>query len=131
MLQDWLAARVLPHRRLHDATGALVGLLIPGGRPGSWWTLDACVETAPYGDETAWSFPPASGDIVDGWLRGRGSSDSKLAAAMFCHIAADLAPAHTNARAGSPCSWTSMSTPAASAALAPTSPTRPRLARPG
>ncbi|MFB7212362.1 hypothetical protein [Streptomyces sp. NPDC056255] len=24
------------------------------------------------------------------WLLGRGSSDSKLAAAMFCHIAADL-----------------------------------------
>nr|WP_240467895.1 M20/M25/M40 family metallo-hydrolase [Streptomyces albus] len=94
MLEDWLAARGLPHRRLHDDAGALVGLLveIPGGRPGSWWALDACVDTAPYGDETAWSFPPASGDIVDGWLLGRGSADSKLAAAMFCHIAADLAP---------------------------------------
>ncbi|MFE0043680.1 M20 family metallopeptidase [Streptomyces albireticuli] len=94
VLEDWLAAHELPHRRLHDATGVLVGLLveIPGGRPGSWWTLDACVDTAPYGDETAWSFPPASGDIVDGWLHGRGAADSKLAAAMFCHIAADLAP---------------------------------------
>ncbi|MFJ4774527.1 M20 family metallopeptidase [Streptomyces uncialis] len=65
---------------------------IRGGRPGSWWTLDACVDTAPYGDESAWSFPPGCGDVVDGWLRGRGSADSKLAAAMFCHIAADLAP---------------------------------------
>ncbi|MFF4407779.1 M20 family metallopeptidase [Streptomyces sp. NPDC001262] len=94
VLEDWLTARILPHRRLHDAAGELVGLLmeIPGGRPGAWWTLDACVDTAPYGDETAWSFPPASGDIVDGWLLGRGSSDSKLAAAMFCHIAADLLP---------------------------------------
>ncbi|MGA4846624.1 M20 family metallopeptidase [Streptomyces sp. G5(2025)] len=94
VLEDWLAARDLPHRRLHDDGGALVGLLveIPGGHPGPWWTLDACVDTAPYGDETAWSFPPASGDIVDGWLLGRGSSDSKLAAAMFCHIAADLLP---------------------------------------
>ncbi|MER5618104.1 M20/M25/M40 family metallo-hydrolase [Streptomyces sp. NPDC002215] len=94
MLEDWLAARSLPHRRLHDGAGGLVGLLveIPGGRPGKWWALDACVDTAPYGDESAWSFPPASGDIVDGWLRGRGSADSKLAAATFCHIAADLAP---------------------------------------
>ncbi|MGW2787345.1 hypothetical protein ACWC3X_40090, partial [Streptomyces populi] len=34
VLEDWLAARELPHRRLHDATGTLVGLLveIPGGR---------------------------------------------------------------------------------------------------
>ncbi|MGR3932994.1 M20 family metallopeptidase [Streptomyces sp. BRA346] len=94
VLEDWLASRGLPHRRLHDAAGELVGLLveIPGGRPGPWWTLDACVDTAPYGDETAWSFPPASGEIADGWLLGRGSADSKLAAAMFCHIAADLAP---------------------------------------
>ncbi|NEW74998.1 M20 family metallopeptidase [Streptomyces rhizosphaericus] len=94
VLEDWLTARALPHRRLHDAAGELVGLLvdIPGGRPGAWWTLDACVDTAPYGDETAWSFPPDSGDIVDGWLRGRGAADSKLAAAMFCHIAADLMP---------------------------------------
>ncbi|MBT2386581.1 M20 family metallopeptidase [Streptomyces sp. ISL-11] len=92
VLEKWLSARTLPHRRLHDDTGELVGLLveITGGRPGSWWTLDACVDTAPYGDETAWSFPPACGDLVDGWLLGRGSADSKLAAAVFCHIAADL-----------------------------------------
>ncbi|MGW6454681.1 M20 family metallopeptidase [Streptomyces sp. NPDC055078] len=96
VLEDWLTTHGLPHRRLHDGSGQLGGLLveIPGGRPGKWWTLDACVDTAPYGDESAWSFPPASGDVVDGWLRGRGSADSKLAAAMFCHIAADL-----NARA--------------------------------
>ncbi|WBB58654.1 M20/M25/M40 family metallo-hydrolase [Streptomyces sp. WMMC500] len=94
VLEDWLAVRNLPHRRLRDPAGELVGLLveIPGGRPGKWWTLDACVDTAPYGDEAAWSFPPAAGDVVDGWLRGRGAADSKLAAAVFCHIAADLAP---------------------------------------
>ncbi|MFI8349989.1 M20 family metallopeptidase [Streptomyces sp. NPDC085596] len=94
VLEDWLAARSLPHRRLHDEAGAAVALLveIAGGRPGPWWTLDACVDTAPFGDESMWSFPPASGDIVDGWLLGRGAADSKLAASMFCHIAADLAP---------------------------------------
>lgn len=66
VLEDWLTARDLPHRRLHDDAGSLVGLLveIPGGRPGPWWTLDACVDTAQYGDENAWSFPPASGDVA-------------------------------------------------------------------
>ncbi|WP_367325233.1 M20 family metallopeptidase [Streptomyces sp. HUAS ZL42] len=92
VLENWLAARGLPHRRLQDAEGAVVGLLveIAGGRPGPWWALDACVDTAPYGDETAWSFPPDCGDVADGRLRGRGAADSKLAAALFCHIAAEL-----------------------------------------
>jgi succinyl-diaminopimelate desuccinylase len=96
VLEDWLAARGLPHRRLHDDTGRLTGVLVEvtGGRPGPWWALDACVDTAPYGDESAWSFPPASGDIAEGWLRGRGAADSKLAAALFCQIAAEL---HTRA----------------------------------
>ncbi|WP_235487363.1 M20 family metallopeptidase [Streptomyces roseoverticillatus] len=102
VLEDWLAARGLPHRRLYDGAGSLVGLLveIPGGRPGSWWTLDACVDTAPYGDESAWSFPPDSAEVVDGWLLGRGAADSKLAAAMFCHIAADLALRAENLHGG-------------------------------
>ncbi|MBO8196433.1 M20/M25/M40 family metallo-hydrolase [Streptomyces oryzae] len=109
VLEEWLAEHSLPYRRLHgdtrdtgaagntDGTGDArepVALLVelPGGRPGPWWTLDACVDTAPYGDETAWSFPPACGDIADGWLLGRGAADSKLAAAMFCHLAAELRP---------------------------------------
>lgn len=102
VLEDWLAARDLPHRRLTDDEDALVGLLveIPGGHPGPWWALDACVDTAPHGDESAWSFPPACGDIVDGWLLGRGAADSKLAAAMFCHIAADLLPRAADLRGG-------------------------------
>ncbi|MEU8763854.1 M20/M25/M40 family metallo-hydrolase [Streptomyces sp. NPDC048659] len=94
VLEEWLTARALPNRRLRDPAGAVVGLLVEvrGGRPGPWWTLDACVDTAPFGDEGAWSFPPTSGEVVDGRLRGRGAADSKLAAAMFCHIAAELAP---------------------------------------
>ncbi|RLU83029.1 peptidase dimerization protein [Streptomyces griseocarneus] len=102
VLEDWLAACGLPYRRLHDDTGELVGLLveIPGGRPGPWWALDACVDTAPYGDESAWSFPPDSAEVVDGWLLGRGAADSKLAAAVFCHIAADLVPRAENLHGG-------------------------------
>ena len=92
VLESWLTTRELPHRRLYDDAGTCTGLLmeVSGDLPGPWWTLDACVDTAPYGDEGAWSFPPDSGDVVDGWLRGRGAADSKLAAAMFCAIAAEL-----------------------------------------
>ncbi|MER5217330.1 hypothetical protein ABT063_44100 [Streptomyces sp. NPDC002838] len=72
VLEDWLAAHDLPYRRLYDCPGALVALLVEvtGGRPGPWWALDACVDTAPYGDEAAWSFAPACGDVVDGRLLG-------------------------------------------------------------
>ncbi|MFH8635472.1 M20 family metallopeptidase [Streptomyces goshikiensis] len=92
VLERWLTARSLPHRRLTDEGGQLVGLLIeiPGGRPGPWWALDACLDTAAHGDEASWSFSPTAGDVVDGWLRGRGSADSKLAAAAYCHIVAEL-----------------------------------------
>ncbi|MEV5101646.1 M20 family metallopeptidase [Streptomyces massasporeus] len=92
VLEDWLTARGLPCRRLYDEARRPVALLveIAGGRPGPWWALDACVDTAPFGDETAWSFPPTAGDVVEGRLRGRGAADSKLAAALFCQIAAEL-----------------------------------------
>ncbi|MEV6777847.1 M20 family metallopeptidase [Streptomyces syringium] len=102
VLEGWLTSQGLSHRRLHDDTGALVGLVVEvvGGRPGPWWALDACMDTAPFGDERAWSFPPTAGDVVDGWLRGRGAADSKLAAAMFCHIAADLQARAADLRGG-------------------------------
>ncbi|MFD3662639.1 M20 family metallopeptidase [Streptomyces sp. NPDC058659] len=91
-LESWLAVRSVPHRRLRDAAGELVGLLVEveGGRPGRWWALDACLDTAAFGDESAWAFSPTSGAVRDGWLLGRGAADSKLAASMFCHIAAEL-----------------------------------------
>lgn len=91
-VQTWLAEHGLAHRCLSGSDGGCVGLLVEveGGRPGPWWTLDACLDTAPFGDEDAWSFSPTSGDVVDGWLLGRGAADSKLAASLFCHIAADV-----------------------------------------
>ena len=92
VLEEWLTDKALPHRRLTSPSGDLVGLVVEvaGGTPGRWWTLDACLDTAPFGDENAWSFSPTSGDVQDGWLLGRGSADSKLAAAAFCHIAVDV-----------------------------------------
>jgi Peptidase family M20/M25/M40 len=50
----------------------------------------------PFGDEAAWTYPPASGQIAAGWLHGRGSADSKAGAAIFAHVAAP----HAGQRAG-------------------------------
>ncbi|PKW14488.1 M20 family metallopeptidase [Saccharopolyspora spinosa] len=92
-LSIWLEQRHLAATVLKDKTGATVGLTceVKGARPGPRWVLDACLDTAPFGDEHAWTHPPTSAVIDDGWLYGRGSADSKPAAAIFCHIAARLA----------------------------------------
>ena len=101
-LSTWLAQRDLPAAVLKDCTGATVGLTceVKGSRPGSRWVLDACLDTAPFGDEHAWTYSPTSAAVEDGWLYGRGSADSKSGAAIFCHIAARLA-AITNQLRGS------------------------------
>jgi succinyl-diaminopimelate desuccinylase len=89
----WLAQRHLPVTTLTDKTDAIVGLTceVAGTRPGPRWVLDACLDTAPFGDERAWTHPPTSALTAEGWIWGRGSSDSKSGAAVFRHIAARLA----------------------------------------
>ncbi len=44
-------------------------------------------DVVPVGDTERWSFPPFAGDVVDGYLRGRGASDMKagLAGALFVY----------------------------------------------
>jgi len=92
LMQDWLAARSLPCRRLAGPDGAVVALACEvSSGPGPRYVLDACLDTAPFGDEAAWSRHPLSGDIDGGWLHGRGSADSKTGAAVFAHVAARLA----------------------------------------
>ncbi|WP_078856375.1 M20 family metallopeptidase [Streptomyces sp. NBRC 109706] len=92
-LTAWLSSRRLAPAVLRDDTGAPVAVTaeLVGQRPGPHWVLDACLDTAPFGDEDRWTHPPASGHLEDGWLWGRGSSDSKAAVAIFSHIAARLA----------------------------------------
>lgn len=92
-IDTWLAQHGLHTSALKDKTGATVGLTceVAGSRPGPRWVLDACLDTAPFGDEQAWTHPPTSPAITDGWLYGRGAADSKSGAAIFCHIAARLA----------------------------------------
>jgi succinyl-diaminopimelate desuccinylase len=92
-VRSWLKQHDLTATVLTDDTGTAVALTceVVGARPGPRWVLDACLDTAPFGDETAWTQPPTSPVIDDGWLYGRGSADSKAAAAIFCHLAARLA----------------------------------------
>ena len=93
---ECMAARLGEHGlascRLPGPGGATAALAceVPGGGPGPRYVLDACLDTAPFGDEAAWTYPPASGEIADGWLYGRGLSDSKAGAAIFAHVAARL-----------------------------------------
>jgi succinyl-diaminopimelate desuccinylase len=91
-MASWLTEHELRCRRLAGAGGMTTALTceITGAGPGPNYVLDACLDTAPFGDEKAWSHPPTSGEITNGWLHGRGSSDSKAGAAIFAHIAARL-----------------------------------------
>jgi succinyl-diaminopimelate desuccinylase len=100
-LEDWLAGRGLTPRRLHDQAGHPVALTcdLAGARPGPRFVLDACLDTAPFGDEAAWRHPPTSGMVEDGWLYGRGSSDQKVAVAAFAHLLARLS-GHTDRLTG-------------------------------
>lgn len=93
VLSSWFNGRGLPVTMLKDKTGALVGLTceVTGAHPGPRWVLDACLDTAGFGDERAWTHPPTAPVIDDGWLYGRGSADSKSGVAIFCHIIARLA----------------------------------------
>ena len=81
----------MPTSVLH-ADGAPVAVLamIEGARQEPTYCLNACLDTAPFGDESAWEHPPTSGHVEAGQLHGRGAADSKMAVAIFAHLAAEL-----------------------------------------
>ena len=63
---------------------------VPAGGPAPRPATANALVDAPFGDEAAWNYPPASGEIAAGWLHGRGSADPKAGAAIFAHVAARL-----------------------------------------
>lgn len=71
---------------------APVGLVatIEGAKPGPRVCLDACVDTASVGNPLTWNVDPFGGEVLGGWLCGRGAADSKIAVAMFLHLAEAL-----------------------------------------
>jgi succinyl-diaminopimelate desuccinylase len=92
LMASWLIKHGLSCQRLPGPDGAAVALSceVHGGSPGPRYVLDACLDTAPFGDESAWTYPPTSAEISEGWLHGRGTADSKAGAAIFAHVAARL-----------------------------------------
>lgn len=101
-LAGWLAANGLVPRELRGAAGDIVGLCVraTAADPGPLVCLDACIDTAPFGDESLWSRPPTSGAVSDGKLWGRGAADSKTGAAILAHVVRDLVRDGAIARGG-------------------------------
>ncbi len=93
VVAEWLVAHGIPALLLHDSERLLVGVRASAVncRSGPLYVLNAPLDTAVFGDETTWTFPPTSGEIRNGWLCGRGSADSKSGISIFCHVAARLA----------------------------------------
>ena len=88
-LKDWLERKGIQCNLLNDSEGKQVGLFlhIRSKEPGPALCLNACLDTAGFGDESRWQHPPTSGIIKDGFLYGRGSADSKIAVSLFSHLA--------------------------------------------
>lgn len=85
----WLRGRGLEAQIVGGAEGR-VNVLSRSGRTteGSrHLVLAGHYDVVPVGDASRWSFPPFAGDVVDGFLRGRGASDMKagLAGALFVY----------------------------------------------
>lgn len=92
-MRNWLTAHGLHPEIVTGKDGSTVGLAVhvDGARPGPLYVLDACLDAAGFGDIAAWTHPPTSAHVADGWLWGRGSGDSKTGAAIFAHLAVRIA----------------------------------------
>ncbi|MDQ2692303.1 MAG: YgeY family selenium metabolism-linked hydrolase [Chloroflexota bacterium] len=68
-----------------DSMGNLLGRIGSGGKS---ILFDSHVDTVEVNDEQEWEFPPFSGEIVDGYLHGRGSVDMKSSVAASVYAGA-------------------------------------------
>lgn len=73
-----------------DCYGNTIGV-IKGNRPGKKLLFDGHMDTVPVSDPTVWSHDPFGGEIEDGKLYGRGTSDMKGAIAAMASAAANFA----------------------------------------
>ena len=65
-----------------DRYGSIIGT-IEGKRPGPCILLDAHIDTVPVDATPAWVHPPFAGEVAEGKLYGRGTSDMKGALAAM------------------------------------------------
>ncbi|HEU5297673.1 MAG TPA: M20 family metallopeptidase [Burkholderiaceae bacterium] len=87
-VEDWLRGRGIDFKVLLGRSGERLGIYceIAGAAPGRWTVLNATLDTAGFGEPSSWTFGPTEARVVDGWLYGRGSADSKAAVALFSHL---------------------------------------------
>jgi succinyl-diaminopimelate desuccinylase len=88
----WFRRQGIEPLPLRDETGVLVGIHVrhTASADGPALCLDACIDTAPFGEESLWRDKPTSGAVRDGALWGRGAADSKMGAAILAHVVRDL-----------------------------------------
>lgn len=60
------------------------------GTDGPHFAFAGHTDVVPPGDAAAWTYDPFSGEIVDGWLHGRGAADMKGGVAAFVAAAAQF-----------------------------------------
>ncbi len=72
--------------------GGIANLYARWGRKGANRTFgfNGHTDVVPVGDENAWTMPPFGGEIRDGYLYGRGSTDMKSGVAAFVAAAVDF-----------------------------------------
>lgn len=75
---------------LTDRYGNVIGK-IKGNRPGPKVLFDGHIDTVPVANPDAWTHDPFAGEIMDGKLYGRGTSDMKGAVASFAAAASFFA----------------------------------------
>jgi putative selenium metabolism hydrolase len=85
-----------------DRCGNVVGV-IEGNGPGPCVLLDGHIDTVPVPDPSVWTHPPFGGDVVDGRIYGRGTSDMKGAVACMAAGAAWFAASVDRAFKGTVC----------------------------
>ena len=64
--------------------------VVAGSGPGRTLMFEGHVDVVTPGDPQAWSFPPFSGNIVDGRLLGRGAADMKSGVAAMIYAARSM-----------------------------------------
>jgi putative selenium metabolism hydrolase len=73
-----------------DSYGSVLGCL-RGKQPGKVLLLDGHIDTVPVPDESKWAHAPYGGELADGKIYGRGTSDMKGAVAAMMAAAAFFA----------------------------------------
>lgn len=76
---------------------------IKGNHPGKCVLFDGHIDTVPVGNRSDWSHDPFAGEIENGRLYGRGTTDMKGAVAAFSFAAKEFVAAHGHDFAGELC----------------------------